>query len=181
MTAPHAAPPRPMFDIRPVLFGLILGVTTLLYGFGLGVVFGLNEEALKAKLTGDANAVLSTVYEGDATKIRSVVNGSFTYMQRAHLHAGGLGAVAVTLSVVLVLLGTGTGAGAARVVSSGLGIGALGYSTYWMWAGLRAPSLGGTGAAKESLAWFAIPASGIMVASTAAVLGLLVMALVKRK
>lgn len=166
-------------DIRPVLLGLILGVTTLLYGFGLGVVFGLNEEAIKAKLNGDANAVLATVYEGDATRIRTVVNGSFTYMQRAHLHAGGLGAVAISLSVVLVLLGTS--ATVARVVSGALGVGALGYSTFWMWAGFRAPSLGSTGAAKESLGWFAIPSAGLAVAGTAAVLVLLLMALRRRE
>lgn len=179
MTAPVATSYRSTLHIRPVLLGLILGVITLLFGFGLGVVFGLKEEALKEKLTNDAMAVLDTRYEGDATKIRSVVNGSFTYFQRAHLHAGGLGAVAVTLSVVLVLLGTG--ARLARLVSGGLGVGALGYSTYWAWAALRAPALGGTGAAKETLAWYAIPMSGLMVASTVAVLVLLVMAFFKRE
>ncbi len=178
MSGSTATSPHPMLDIRPVLPGLILGVVTLLLGFGLGVVFGLKEDALKEKLTADATAVLPTVYQGDSTQIRSVVNGAFTYMQRSHLHSGGLGAVAVTLSVVVVLLGTG--AGLARLVSSGLGLGALGYSSYWLWAGLRAPSVGGTGVAREQLAWYAISTSGLMVASTVAVLCLLLLALFRR-
>lgn len=179
MHAPDSASLVARFDIRPVLLGLLLGVTTLLFGFGLGAVFGLNEEAIKAKLTNDGTAVLATVYEGDEARIRSVVNGSFTYLQRAHLHAGGLGAVAVALSLVLVLLGTS--ATVARVVSGALGFGAFGYSTFWMWAGFRAPGLGSTGAAKESLAWYAIPSSGLVIVGTTAVLVLLAMALFKPK
>jgi hypothetical protein len=42
-----------------------------------------------------------------------------------------------------------------------------------MWAGFRAPALGGTSAAKESLAWLAIPSSGLFVLATVAVLVLL--------
>jgi multisubunit Na+/H+ antiporter MnhB subunit len=55
------------------------------------------------------------------------------------------------------------------VLSIALGIGALGYSVFWLWAGFRAPGLGSTGAAKESLAWLAMPSSGIFVLATAVV------------
>ena len=37
-----------------------------------------------------------------------------------------------------------------RVLSLALGIGGLGYSVFWMWAGCIAPGMGFTGAAKES-------------------------------
>ncbi len=73
-----------------------------------------------------------------------------------------------------------TGLLAARLVSLGLGVGSLGYSVFWLRAGFRAPSLGSTGAAKESLAWLAIPASGMVVASTAAVALLIVGAMMRR-
>jgi len=96
-------------------------------------------------------------------------------MQRAHLHAGSLGVVAVGLSLLVVLLGTGPRV--ARAISLGLGAGGLGYSLYWLLAGFRAPGLGGTGAAKESLAWLAIPSSGVFVASTATVAVLLLLAM----
>ncbi len=83
-----------------------------------------------------------------------------------------------SVSLVVVLLGTGLLA--ARTVSLGLGIGRLGYSVFWLRAGSRVPSLGSTGAAKESLAWLAIPASGMVVASTAAVALLIVGAMMRR-
>ena len=57
-----------------------------------------------------------------------------------------------------------------RLVSSLLGFGAFGYSIFWLFAGLRAPGLGGTTAAKESLRWLAMPSSGALVVGTLAVL-----------
>jgi hypothetical protein len=69
----------------------------------------------------------------------------------------------------------------ARSLSLALGVGGLGYSLFWLWAGFRAPSLGGTDAAKESLAWLAIPASGLVVAATTATFVLLAMQLFSRK
>ncbi len=164
-------------DIRPVLGGLLLGVLTLLFGFFTGVVFGLNEEAIKSRLNASAAAVESTVYKQDAAAAKPVLEKSWNYMQRAHLHAGALGAVTLALSLVLVLLGTSPRvAGAASLA---LGAGGLGYSVFWMWAGFRAPGLGSTGLAKESLAWLAIPASGAVVAATCAVAVILVMAIVR--
>ena len=97
-------------------------------------------------------------------------------MQRAHLHAGSLGTVAIALSVILVLLGATPLV--ARTVSLSAGVGGLGYSLFWMWAGFRAPALGSTGLAKKSLSWLAIPSSGLVVAATAAVAVLLVLALI---
>ncbi len=150
--------------LRPVLPGLLLGVCTLAFGFGMGAVFGLNEALIRDRLAGSAAAVAATVYQGDAAASKAVVDKSWTYMQRAHLHAGSLGAVAVVLSLVLVLLGTGPAL--ARTLSVGLGAGGLGYSVFWMWAGFIAPGLGSTGAAKESLKLLAMPASGAVSIST---------------
>ncbi len=72
----------------------------------------------------------------------------------------------------------GTSAGRARAIGLGLGAGGLGYSVFWLWAGFRAPALGSTGAAKESLKWLAIPSSGLFVAATVAVAGLLFLAII---
>ncbi len=159
-------------SLRPVMPGLVFAMLTLLFGFALGVVFGLNEDAIKSRLNASAAAVATTAYNGDAVAQKAVVDKSWAYMQRAHLHAGSLGVVAIALSLILVLLGTGHGV--ARALSVMLGAGALGYSVFWMWAGFRAPGLGSTGAAKESLAWLAIPSSGAVVAATAVVLVLLI-------
>ena len=176
MTAPLPYATRsPDWSIRPILPGLILAVLTLLLGFGLGVVFGLNEDAIKDRLTASAASAPASAYQGDEAKIKAVLDKSWVYMQRSHLHAGALGAVAVALSLVLLLLGTPPVQ--ARVISTSLGAGSLGYSGFWLWAGFRAPGLGGTGAAKESLSWLAIPSSGLVVAGTFGVLMLLALAL----
>jgi hypothetical protein len=154
---------------------MLLGVITLLFGFSLGVVFGLNEDVIKSRLTASAAAAPPAVYHGDAVAIKAINDKSWAYMQRAHLHAGSLGVVALALTMVLVLLETAPTV--ARIISLALGVGGLGYSVFWLWAGFLAPGLGSTGAAKESLSWLAIPSSGLFVAATAAVAVLLVMSL----
>ena len=53
-----------------------------------------------------------------------------------------------------------------RITGWLLGLGALGYSAFWLWAGFRAPGLGSTGAAKESLRWLAMPSAGAMLLGT---------------
>lgn len=165
--------------LRPVLAGLFFATLTLVFGFGLGILFGLNEDAIKSRLKDSAAAVRESVYHGDDAAIKAVLDKSWVYMQRAHLHAGGLGATAVGLTLVMLWLGTP--AGWARLISLGLGAGGLGYSVFWLWAGFRAPALGGTGAAKESLKWLAMPSSGAIVVATLAVAVLLLMALVSRR
>jgi hypothetical protein len=57
-----------------------------------------------------------------------------------------------------------------RLSSVVLGAGALFYSAYWLVAGLIAPEFGSTSAAKEALAWLAIPSSGACVAGLAGTL-----------
>ena len=164
--------------LRPALPGLLLATLTLLFGFGLGVVFGLNEDAIKSRLSAAAAAAPAAVYQQDAAKVKAVLDKSWVYMQRAHLHAGSLGAVAVVLTLLAVLLGTRPLM--TRAISIGLGAGGLGYSIFWLWAGFRAAALGSTGAAKESLAWLAMPSSGAFVVATTAVFVLLILAMRRR-
>ncbi len=161
--------------LRAAAIGLTLAVLTLLYGQGMGIVFGLNEDLIKSGLKASATEVSDTVYAGDAAAIKTVLDKSWTYMQRAHLHAGGMGTTAVALILLVCILGAARGL--TMAIGLGLGAGGLGYSVFWMWAGFRAPALGSTGAAKESLAWLAVPSSGAFVLATAAVLVLLLVAI----
>lgn len=161
--------------LRPALAGLFLAVLTLLYGFGMGIAFGGFEESFVTRLKNSAMAVTDTIYKGDEARMKVVLDKSWVYMQRAHLHAGGLGAS--SLALILVTAFIGTPVWLLRVVSIGLGGGSFGYSLYWMWAGFRAPALGATGLAKESLKWLAIPSSGAVVLCTAIVLCVLIVAL----
>jgi hypothetical protein len=148
--------------------GILLAFASIAFGFGLGAAFGAAEDDLKDHLRESAQAVLESVYAGDESQARPVVGKSWTYFKRAHLHANALGTTALAASLLLALLGP-PGV-LARLSSFGLGAGALFYSAYWLFAGLMAPELGSTSAAKESLAWLAIPSSGACVAGLAGTL-----------
>jgi hypothetical protein len=166
-------------NLRAASLGLVLAVLTILYGQGMGIVFGLNEDIIKSRLEASASEVRDSVYKGNDATIKAVLDKSWSYMHRAHLHAGGMGTTAVSLIVVLCLLGTSRLATTAIGVA--LGAGGFGYSVFWMWAGFRAPALGSTGAAKESLKWLAMPSSGAFVLATVAVLLVLIAAIVSRR
>ncbi len=180
MTTPLLpATPRANDVLRAALPGLLFAIATLLFGYAMGVVFGLNEDLIKSRLAASADAVSTTVYHGDSAAVKAVLSKSWTYMQRAHLHAGGLGSAAIGVTLVVVLLGVS--AKWTRLISLGLGAGAMGYSVFWLWAGFRAPALGGTDAAKESLTWLAMPSSGAVVVATLSAAALVVMTLLRRR
>lgn len=159
--------PRRATSIQAALPGLVLAVCTVLFGFAMGGIFGLNEDLIKGRFAASAAAVTATVYHGDAAAAEPVIAKSWDYMQRAHLHGGAIGTAAIGMIVVLLLIGTAPRT--IRVLSIALGAGALGYSVFWMWAGFIAPGLGSTGAAKESLRWLAMPSAGAVMLATAAV------------
>jgi predicted transporter len=145
-------------------WGIALALLTLLFGFGLGGAFGFAEDAMKDGLRARGAAVVDTVYEGDAEGPARVAGRSWTYFKRAHLHANGLGTSALALIALLAALPLARRV--KRAAALALGGGGLGYGLYWLLAGVRAPALGGTHAAKESLAWLAIPSSALVILAT---------------
>lgn len=164
--------------LRPFALPLVFALLAVLFGQLLGVAFGAAEDALKGGLKADAAAVLQTAYAGDEAKAKAVADKSFVYLKRAHMHAGALGTLALVLALVLAFLPGPERArqGAALAVS----VGGLGYGVFWLFAGLAAPGLGGTGPAKEAYAWLAWPSSGLVVLGTAAALGLAAAAALRR-
>ena len=164
--------------LQPVRFGLLLGLLTVLYGWSLGVVFGVGEDGIREGFLADAEASRTLYLQKAATEdaatalIKEMDETAWRYFLRAHLHAGGIGSIAIGGSLVLALVT------ARRAYKAGasllLGIGSLGYSLFWMLAGLRAPGLASTAAAKESLRWLAIPSSGALVAGGVITLALIV-------
>ena len=141
-------------EIRSMRVGVVLSLLTLLLGFSLGGIFGLFEDSLKAGFEKTALQTLASEPDPEAAAAR-LSGRSWSYMKRSHLHANGLG----TSALALILLTTGMtgGAGLKRLAAYLLGIGALGYSLFWMLAAFRAPVLGSTDLAKESLNWLAMP------------------------
>jgi hypothetical protein len=158
----------PLGRLKGMKIGVSFALLSLLYGFGLGAVFGAAEDSIKAHLEEEGRAVLETVYEGEPARMDKIVSKSWTYFKRAHLHANGIGTA--SLAMILLLACIGTGGRLEQVAAALLGVGALGYSSFWMFAGLTAPGLGSTGAAKEALQWLAIPTSGACIAGLILVL-----------
>ncbi len=163
--------------LHPCRFGILFALLTLLFGFGLGAAFGANEDGLKGYLNDEAQAVLADKYNGDEAKAKKVTSKSWTYFKRAHLHANGLGTSALVLILLLACLAASDRTKAFVALASG--VGGLGYAVFWLWSGARAPGLGSTGAAKESLEWLAIPSSALCIAGLLAVLVLLVRTMVR--
>jgi len=152
------------FELRQVRIGLVLSLLSIFLGFAMGGAFGLNEDAIKNGLKESAEAVRATVYGGDDAAIKATLDKSWSYMKRAHMHLGAIGTAALIQSLLLAFLGVRPWF--KRTVSAMLGAGALGYGIFWLLAGQRAPGLGSTGAAKESLAWLAQPSAGLCLLGT---------------
>jgi hypothetical protein len=152
---------NPITGIRPAKLGTFLALLTILYAFAMGAGFGLFEKDIKAHLKAEAAGVKDTVYQGDEAKMKKTVDKSWIYLKRAHQHAGVLGVIALAVSLLLGILNS---CGFCKFVGSlCLGLGSLGYSVFWMLAGLTAPALGSTGAAKEALILLAQPAAGLCI------------------
>ncbi len=146
-------------DLSSMKYGILLALITLIYGFGLGGVFGVFEDTIKGHLKSEAQEVLTTVYNGDEAKMKKITDKSWIYFKRAHLHANGLGII--SLGLILLLSFLPADRRAKMITAFSLGLGSLGYSLAWMFAGLRAPGMGSTGMAKESLGWLAVPSTGL--------------------
>lgn len=161
---------HPSTPLRTVRWGLILASTAILLGFCLGGLFGGFEDPIMNWLKSQGETVLATVYNHDPAALEKTVDKAWDYFVRAHMHGGGIGSATLGLCLLLAFL-----PGPARLrtaISTGLGMGALGYSGFWLLAGMRAPVLGSTTAAKESLKWLAVPSAGLLLVGVALTLGL---------
>lgn len=161
--------------LRSLGIGLMLALAAIGFGWGLGGAFGAAEETLKGRLSDSAQAVFQDVYEGDEGARDAVVKKSWSYLKRSHMHGSVLGASSLALILLLASLGSPTRI--TRVAAGLLGGGALGYGVYWLIAGFRAPGLGSTHAAKESLDWLAIPCAGALLVGLGATIVLTAIAM----
>jgi hypothetical protein len=164
---------------KKMLGGVLLSLATLVFGFGMGVFFGVNEDAMKGNLKEKGMAVIETVYGGDEAKLEGVLSKSWTYYKRAHLHANGLGTTALVLILLLAMIG---GNERAKVITAWmLGVGALAYSLFWFFAGTAAPALGGTGAAKEAYNWLGMPGAALCLSGLLMTVALTVLNATRKK
>ncbi len=117
-------------DLLSMKFGILLALVTLIYGFGLGGVFGVFEDTIKGHLKSEAQEVLTTVYNGDEAKMKKITDKSWIYFKRAHLHANGLGIISLGLTLLLSFLAADRRV--KMITAFSLGLGSLGYSLAWM-------------------------------------------------
>ena len=157
-----------MTQIESIRWGLVTSVASILLGFFLGAMFGAKEDQIKSHLKERGQVALQEVYQGDEEMMNKTVAKSWSYMKRAHMHWGGIGAAGTVL--ILILGAIGYSDGIKRIGSLALGIGSLAYPTFWLMAALIAPEMGGTALAKESLGWLAIPSAALLMAGTVLVL-----------
>ena len=162
-------------NLLPVKYGLLFALITLVYGFGLGGTFGVFEENIKEHLKNSASEVLASTYDGDEAKMKKITDKSWVYFKRAHLHANGLGTASLILIILISFLPIGNKIKSINAIF--LGVGSLGYSLFWMLAGLKAPGMGSTGLAKESLTWLALPSSGLCIIGLIMIVVLVIMSL----
>jgi hypothetical protein len=159
----------PASDLRALRWGITSSLLTIMFGFGMGGAFGFLEDSMKDGLRASAEAVKDTAYGGDDAKMKQVLDKSWAYYQRAHLHGGAIGTATLAASLLLVILGRASRA-LRGAVSAALGVGGLGYAVFWLLAGQRAPGLGSTGAAKETLSWLGVPTTALLLIGWVALL-----------
>ena len=146
-------------NLKPLAPGVLLAVLSIAFGFVMGGAFGAAESSIKAHLAAEGDAVLASVYEGDTAKRDAVVSKSWSYLKRAHLHGGAIGAAALAAIALLGMLGAP--GWLERITAWSFGAGSILYALFWLAAGLTAPGAGSTGAAKDALQFMAIPGAGL--------------------
>lgn len=115
-----------------VRWGLFLVMLGLVFGFGLGVSFGVAEDAYKDYIAHGISAYPEHHDEKSVDKI-------WRYAQRAHFHATGIAAFSLGLVLLTALSSLQPGLKAMTAIS--IGLGGL-YPLSWFSMFVLAPSIG---------------------------------------
>ncbi len=136
-------------EFKYIRYGVILALLSILYGGLLGLGFGCCEDFFKQSFKNDAAVLLKEKYNNDQDKANKVTKKSWVYMKRAHLHSLTMGVISIVLS--LVAAGLAFSPKLQTGISFLSGLGSIGYGLFWLLAGFRAPGLGSTDLARESV------------------------------
>jgi hypothetical protein len=119
-------------EIKTVRIGLFLVILTLLFGLGLGVSFGVNEDSFKSYITTGVNAHPEVHDSKSEDKI-------WRYAQRAHFHATGIAAFSIGL--VILTMFSSLRPKLKSIAAILIGLGGL-YPLSWLSMFILAPSIG---------------------------------------
>lgn len=119
-------------ELRKVRTGLAMVFLALAFGIGMGVSFGVNEDAYKDYIANEIQAHPEVHDEKSRDKI-------WRYAQRAHFHATGIAAFSMGLIILIMVSGMKS---QLKTVSSFLvGLGGF-YPLSWFTMFMLAPSIG---------------------------------------
>jgi hypothetical protein len=119
-------------ELGKVKAGLALVLLALVFGVGMGISFGVNEDAYKSYISSGIEAHPEVHDEKSKDKI-------WRYAQRAHFHATGIAAFSLGLIILVMVSGMKSGLKMASSVLVGLsGF----YPLSWFTMFLLAPSMG---------------------------------------
>lgn len=119
-------------DISNVRAGLAIVLIGLFFGVGLGISFGVNEDAYKDYV---AEGVATHPDRHDATSEDKI----WRYAQRTHFHAGGI--AAFCLGLIIIVMHSDMQRRYQRLSSILIGLGSV-YPLAWLSMFFLAPSLG---------------------------------------
>ena len=120
------------FDLKVIKIGLLITLLSLLFGIGLGIVFGAKEEVFKNYISQNISANPTLHDEKSKDKI-------WRYVQRAHFHSAGI--AAYSLALLLIILVSKMKTSAKTLSSTLIGIGTL-YPLSWYLMFYLAPKIG---------------------------------------
>lgn len=133
-----STPYYPAIDLKPIKLGLALALLTILFGIALGAFFGLNEDwfqnYIQAGISANPQLFANAAKEQDAI---------WRWVQRAHFHAGGIGAFSLGLIILTAL--TGMSAQRKQITATLIGLSGL-YPLAWLALFYYAPLIGRTAA-----------------------------------
>jgi hypothetical protein len=119
-------------ELRKVKLGLAMVFLSLVFGVGMGISFGVNEDAYKDYIANEIQAHPEVHDEKSQSKI-------WRYAQRAHFHATGIAAFSLGLIILVMVSGMKS---KLKTVSSFL-VGLSGfYPLSWFTMFMLAPSMG---------------------------------------
>ncbi len=119
-------------ELNTVKAGLFLVMLTLIFGIGMGVVFGVNEDSVKSYITEGVAAHPDVHDDQSSGKI-------WRYAQRAHFHATGIAAFSIGL--LLLIMHSSLGRKLKVVAAVLVGLGGV-YPLAWFSMFILAPSIG---------------------------------------
>ena len=119
-------------DLKVIKIGLLITLLSLLFGIGLGIVFGAKEEVFKNYISQNIQA--NPTLHDDKRKDKI-----WRYVQRAHFHSAGI--ASYSLALLLIILVSKMKTNAKSFSSTMIGIGTL-YPLSWYLMFYLAPQIG---------------------------------------